>query len=424
VRRRIIALALGTALLAIALFGLPLSVVVARYLGNEERAGLDQTADLAALTVAVDLARGSAPALPAPQPDVAVAFYDRAGTLVLGVGPELADAPVATALITGGRAASGDRVVSLAVAADGEDGTAGAIRVQGPRSGAYPTIALVWAIMVALAAAATAAVWLLARRQAGRLAGPLEELSAAARRLGAGVFTVCGPRSGIVEIDSVGADLTATAGRLGELLARERALTADASHQLRTPLAGLRLTLEAALDDPEADPRQALSDALRSTDALERTVEELLALARDVRPDRTELDLAEVLAEVELRRPLLAAAGRTLAVEVGEDPPAAAASTAAVRQVVAVLVDNAVRHGAGPVTVRVRDAAGVLAVDVTDAGPGITTPVAELFTRRSERAAGSGIGLALARTLVEAEGGRLTLTTAAPPTFTVVLPPM
>ena len=101
--------------------------------------------------------------------------------------------------------------------------------------------------------------------------------------------------------------------------------------------------------------------------------------------------------------------------------PVAEASTTAIRQVVAVLLDNAVHHGSGRVITTVRDAGGAIVLEVTDQGS-ITEPVAELFGRRSPRASGHGIGLALARSLTEAEGGRLALAATEPTTFAVFLP--
>ena len=88
-----------------------------------------------------------------------------------------------------------------------------------------------------------------------------------------------------------------------------------------------------------------------------------------------------------------------------------------------MLVDNAAEHGAGTVTIHARPTAGALAVDVTDEGPGPPGPEEDFFRRRSETATGRGIGLALARSLTEAEGGRLVLARPGPaPCFTVLLP--
>ena len=136
------------------------------------------------------------------------------------------------------------------------------------------------AVFVAMVAAA--AGLLLSRH----LTRPLRRLRDAAVRLGEGDFTVSAPPSGVAELDAAATALTATARRLGDLVERERAFTADASHQLRTPLTSLRLALENELAQPRSDPTQALRDALVDVDRLEATLTDLLALARDTVADR------------------------------------------------------------------------------------------------------------------------------------------
>jgi signal transduction histidine kinase len=117
----------------------------------------------------------------------------------------------------------------------------------------------------------------------------------------------------------------------------------------------------------------------------------------------------------------LAARGRPLRIETAPEPPVCLASTAAVRQILDVLVDNAVRHGAGAVTLVVRESGDALAIDVIDEGTVIGDDSGDLFRRRTA-ASGHGIGLAMARSLAEADGGRLLLGRPSPPTFTLLLP--
>jgi signal transduction histidine kinase len=426
-RRRIVGLTVIAAVVAITLFGAPLAVVVARYLLNDERTELERAANVVALTLAADFARDTAPTTLAPAaPAAEVAFYDRAERRGLGTGPDVLEHEVAEALH--GEIEPGDTTTDLVVGVPVvDDGTiVGVVRVSAPRAGTYLEIGLVWLVMAGLGAIAVGVAWLVARRQGARLAGPLEQLAALARRLGDGDFSVRSGPSGIEEIDAVGTALESTAERIGETLDRERAFSADTSHQLRTPLTGLRLGLEAALDTPpERRTVESLAAAvvagIDTCDRLEQIADDLLALARDT--DRGgRLDLAELLGQTTAEwRGTLAGSGRSLRVEVADELPAAAASTAAVRQVVAVLIDNAARHGAGEVRVTARDVGEALAVDVADEGPGIPQD-AELFVRRSRTAGGHGIGLALARSLAEAEGGRLVLTRPAPPRFTLLLP--
>ena len=312
-------------------------------------------------------------------------------------------------------------VVAVPVTHDGD--VIGVVRAATPTLAVDRIVWLAWLAMAALAGAAVGAVYIVARRQARTIARPLEELSAAAQRLGDGDFTVRAAPAAIPEIDSVGDSLNSTAERLGDLVQRERSFSADASHQLRTPLAGLRLELEAAMDSPRADVTPSLVSAIAAVDRLGQIVEKLLALARDSRCDVEPIDVHEVLDELERdwhRRSTTSQ--RPLRITIDPHAPPCVASGTAVRQVLAVLLDNAAAHGGGAVSLTARDAGEVLAIDVSDQGPGVAVPETDLFMRRADTAAGHGIGLALARSLAEAEGGRLTLTSAHPATFTLLLP--
>jgi signal transduction histidine kinase len=425
VRTRIVGLAVLAAVLAIALFGVPLAGGVLKYAKSNERTRLLLGADAAAAAVSADVLRGKMPTdLRDPNDGTHLAVYVDRGLRILGTGPEGGDPAVYAALHgeISNKDLNGELIVAVPVTHDAD--VIGAVRAASPVMAVYRQVALVWLGMLGLGGLAIGMVWLVARRQARRLARPLEELSEAARRLGQGDFSVRTTPAAIPEIDSVGSALNSTAGRLDDMLARERSFSADASHQLRTPLTGLRLRLEAALTHPDQDLRHAITDGIAAADRLEQTIEELLALARDTRSSNTTpLDLPVLLDEIEAGwHDRLAAQDRALHVAVDPLAPVSLASTAAVRQVLTVLLDNAATHGSGTVSVAVRNAADALAIDVSDEGTGITAAEPELFTRRSRLADGHGIGLALARSLAEAEGGRLRLTRPAPPTFTLLVP--
>jgi signal transduction histidine kinase len=425
VRTRIVGLAVLAAVLAIALFGVPLAGGVLKYAKSNERTRLLLGADAAAAAVSADVLRGKMPTdLRDPNDGTHLAVYVDRGLRILGPGAEGGDPAVYAALHgeISNKDLNGELVVAVPVTHDTD--VIGAVRAASSVMAVYRQVALVWLGMLGLGGLAIGMVWLVARRQARRLARPLEELSEAARRLGQGDFSVRTTPAAIPEIDSVGSALNSTAGRLDAMLARERSFSADASHQLRTPLTGLRLRLEAALEHPGQDLRHAITDGIAAADRLEQTIEELLALARDTRSSNaTPLDLPVLLDEIEAGwHDRLAAQDRALHVAVDPLAPVSLASTAAVRQVLTVLLDNAATHGSGTVSVAVRNAADALAIDVSDEGTGITAPEPELFTRRSRLADGHGIGLALARSLAEAEGGRLRLTRPAPPTFTLLVP--
>ncbi|WP_218120720.1 HAMP domain-containing sensor histidine kinase [Geodermatophilus sp. DSM 45219] len=431
VRTRIIALAVLVSVLATSLFAVPLGAAVLDRLLGKERGHLVRVASEVAIDVADEMETDS-PIDPDELTDVGddgehvtAAVFDETGDRLAGTAPDHDLDVLEQALDGAVRSGSdGDLLIAAVPVTHGEE-VIGAVLVTEDRADVLGEVALIWAAMAGLAVAAVTVAWLVGRRQARRLAQPLEDLEESARRLGEGDFSVRSRRGGIPEIDAVGAALDATAIRLDDLLARERAFSADASHQLRTPLAGLRLRLEAALEQTDADPRSAIAASLVDADRLEAIIGELLTLARAGQAgqaDRIDLEalLGELASEWAAR---LALTGRDLAVRIDPGAPEPYASAAAVRQVLAVLVDNATVHGRGTVTVATREASGAVAVDVSDEGPGLREASGLLFTQQADRHDGHGVGLALARRLAESGQGRLDLTQAAPPVFTLLLPP-
>lgn len=423
VRRRIVTLAVLSAVVATSLFGIPLAAAVAVHYVAQEATELEHTAGIVALDVAADVDHAGRPGqLPIANSGTTVGLYDSGGRLIAGQGPSRADDIVLKALADSAiQRDSASSTMVAAVPVPDQAGGVYAVRASTATSEIYPRIGLTWLAMLALGAAMVLIAWQLARWQARRLARPVEALAGSASRLADGDFSVSLGRSGIPEIDTAASALNNAASRIGELVERERAVTAHASHQLRTPLAGLRLSLENALHSPAPDYRAAAIEAVASADRLERTIDDLLALARDHERRNESPDIAVLLDELDRSwRGLLIDRGRALRIVIDPhlDPPRC--SAAAVRQILAVLVDNAVRHGSGTVSIHGRDVVGSLAIDVADQGVAGTD--AETALRDDAGAGNRHIGLRLARRLADAEGGRLLLTRRSPATFTFFLP--
>lgn len=422
-RRRIVLLTVFVSTVAILLFILPLGILAQRFYTRIEFAQLESRAHTVVDSISDQVRDGRVPPAWRLEGDDEVGFglYSPDGPRLVGDGPPTADSAVQEAVqdeAVRDSEEGGHLIVAVPISEG--DSIVGVVRSVTRSDEADARIVKRWLQMIGLAAAAVLTTWLLARYQARRLADPVEELSRAALRLGDGDFSVEERTVGIPEVDAVRSALNATAARLDALIARERAFSAEASHQLRTPLTGLQLRLEAALRNPGADHETSIRASLTEVDRLERTIADLLALARGNRPGGT-LDLSALLTEVEqIWGPRLGSQGRTLRLHVEPDLAVVAASTAAIRQVFAVLLSNAVEHGSGTVTVTVRDIEEAVAIEITDEGDVADGP--DVFERREPDADGHGIGLALARRLVEAEGGRLQLTRPAPTTLTMFLP--
>ncbi len=262
---------------------------------------------------------------------------------------------------------------------------------------------------------------------AGRLVIPLTDVARRAARLGSGDFRTFRRRYGIAELDRVAEVLDSSAQDIAALIARERDLAGDISHQLRTRLTGLRLRLEELADYPDPLVVEEVQEALEQTDRLVTVVDDLLANARSERASGAgEVVLFDELAEIEAEwAPRLAAADRPLTVRCPRDV-VVHATAGRLREAIGVLVENSLLHGAGAVGIMVRSAArgggAMVVVEVSDEGPGIPDGlVAHIFDRGVSTASSTGIGLGLARAFIEADGGRLELRRAGPPIFAIFL---
>jgi signal transduction histidine kinase len=407
VRRRLVLSTVAITVGALLVFGAPLAFALAGLARAQATAALRSEAEGLAAGLADEIARGS------------------------GLTPlELAAAvPPGTRLVL--RTAGGDSVAAgppipgpvLAVDVAAIGGAT--LRLETSASDVRDRAARGRLALGALGLLAVAVAGVLAWLQSRRLAEPLADLAGAAARLGAGDFSARAPRSGLPEADTIADALDASAARIAGLVRAEREFSAHASHQLRSALTGLRLRLEALGELPDPEAREDARAALAQVDRLTDTVADLLHLARTGRAaDAGAFDLAALaaahLADVE---PRLRAADRAAALDADE-PVVVRAAAGATGQVLDVLLDNAVRHGAGRVRVAVGRTGGHASVLVEDEGPGVDPARAgALFSAPAAGAGeGHGIGLPLARTLVEADGGRLELERARPAAFRLTLP--
>lgn len=309
------------------------------------------------------------------------------------------DVPVRTAL-AGQR--GGQRVGDTLVVAVLSRTAPIVVRVAAPADVAEARSGTALLAIVVLGGTALAVGAFIGAWRARELARPLQAVADSARRLGEGDFSAHAVRSDIAEIDRIAGSLDATAARLRTALQRSASLSADASHQLRTPLTALRLNLE-ALETELPTPSAPLAAAHAEVDRLETTIDELLVLAdAGARPHAVDLR-ALTLARLDAWRTLADAAGRT--VRVTRSPvPQVRARPAAIGQALQVLLDNALTHGQGDVTVWLepvrRGSRTWVRLCVGDEGPGPS---------EDDLTTGGGRGLPLARALIEAEGGRLVL---------------
>jgi two-component system sensor histidine kinase BaeS len=299
---------------------------------------------------------------------------------------------------------------------------------------------LVVAAIIAAAAAAALSLWLVRR-----LTRPLEAMERTARAIAGGDLEA---RVGLPETDvddelaAVGAAIDTMAAELGRHRSLERAFLMSISHDLRTPLTSIRGYAEAVAEgaaDDEESRRRAAQIIVAEARRLERLVADLLELARlDAREFSLHpgpVDIAEVARQAALAlEPAAREAGLRLVVtgEGDTGPVMATADRERLAQVMANLVENALKYAATTVDVEVRRTGpGEAEIAVSDDGPGIDPEdlprvFERLYTSRRQpgRKVGTGLGLAIVRELVTAMGGRVMVsrTFAGGTKFAVTLP--
>jgi signal transduction histidine kinase len=349
--------------------------------------------------------------------DHRLGLYSAAGRLIGGRGPQQPDRIVQLALE--GNFAEGyisdDLVAAVPVSATAEH-PALVVRIESPRSTLEDrfrrsVILLALAGVAIVGTAAAVAAWV-----ARRLNRPVEQLTAWA---GEQSDVSAAPElTGIAELDELRDALLDDRARIAELLQRERSFSAQVSHQLRTPVAAMRVAVETELEAPRPDATAVLHETVEQLERLESTITSLLALARHTERTVVECDLFDVVSRrLEAWRRHTERAGRSIVVDgssfsahVDED---------AIGHTLDVLVDNALRHGRGSITVTVASTDTGATIDVADEGPAPRDrdPFAELGSDSSH-----GIGLRLARALAESSGGRLVLRDRQTTTFRLTIP--
>src|SRR6516225_6678428 len=277
-------------------------------------------------------------------------------------------------------------------------------------------------VLLALAVAVGLAIL-----QARRLARPLQELASAADRLGSGDARPLGRRYGVAELDRVAEGLDESAQRINDMLSAEREFAADASHQLRTPLTALSMRLEemvAAADQP-AVVREEGAAALVQTERLAEVVSQLLGRTRSpAGRSRKRVSIDDVVAQQVVEwDPAFRRKNRKLEV-AGDKNLRAYGKPGTLSQVVATLLDNALVHGAGTVTIRTSRTPNSVVIEVRDEGKGVPAELVPRIFERSVSGApgGTGLGLSLARTVAAADGGQVVLVRPRPAVFALFLP--
>lgn len=251
---------------------------------------------------------------------------------------------------------------------------------------------------------------------------PLEKLAQSLARRSGSDLSPIDPESVPQEIREVVRALNALLDRLRTANAHQREFLQDAAHQLRTPLAGLQMQLELLAARPV--DAGALARLRQSVARVTRLANQLLALARAEAGERLiadarELELAPLIDDM-VEDWLRLADGKDIDLGIHREPLRLVGDPTLLQELVANLMDNALKYtpAGGSVTLRCALEGEVVAIEVSDSGPGIPTEVREQVFERFYRHAGtqadgSGLGLSIAREIVRCHGGTIAIEAGA-----------
>jgi signal transduction histidine kinase len=282
----------------------------------------------------------------------------------------------------------------------------------------------IWGFRAGLAVLVLGAAAAIGAYAAGRITAPLRALNSMASRFSDGDLTARSPVTGPPETQTLARTLNQGAERLDTLVASQRIFVADASHQLRTPLTALRLSLDNIADGVDDDfVREDVEQATAEVVRMSRLVNGLLVLARaEAKVTAAEpLPLKDIVAErLTVWRPAADERGVTIALRGSgvDGRPSVLASPGHLDQVLDNVLSNAleVSPDGGRITVRLESATGgEVVMSVEDEGPGMSDAEKSRAFDRFWRGqgltgrSGSGLGLAVVRQLVTDDGGTVRL---------------
>ena len=291
------------------------------------------------------------------------------------------------------------------------------LEARAPREGGFPGYRI-FIMLALLALAVGVGAYPLARRLTRRL----ERLQAGVESLGAGDLSARVRTTGHDEVARLGESFNRAAARIEELVGAHKALLANASHELRTPLARIRMAVELMKESADPVRKAGLEQDIAELDAL---IDEILLASRlDAVKER------EAGEEVELLALAAEECARYESAELDGEPLTVRGDPRLLRRMLRNLLENARRHGAPPIGVRISRAGDGAEIAICDHGPGVPDAererVFDPFYRRtvSKEIKGAGLGLALVRQIARWHGGdaRCAPKNARGSCFIVVLP--